>query len=202
MAVGGQMDVDPIKAEGVREGGFQATNSKSDDVEASSSTSKSASLDLISQLESDLALMLQIMSSSLHFIATRSAHVQLNDDIPLFQALTNASASASRQLLSPEAMAEEIEELTDDLVGKAKEMEKLIQSIPCKRDESVVMKELKEIDEEMVEANKDFIEALEEVSRLRSDIDSLLRALCDDHRAGRARLAASVAAQERKKRQK
>lgn len=153
---------------------------------------KRSSLDLISQLESDLALMLQVMSSSLHFLASRSAHVQLSDEIPLFQPLGSVTANASRQLIGYDAMADNIEELTDDLVGKAKEMERLIQALPRERDETDVKADLKKIDEEMVEANEGFLGALDEALRLRADIGRLLRGLCDGHQSGRARLAASV----------
>lgn len=135
------------------------------------------SMDLISQLESDLALMLQIMSSSMHFLANRSAHVQLNAAIPLFQPISGASLSASRNLIDSATMHENIEELTDDLVGKAKDMERLLQALPCQRNEEAVKEELRQIDGQMAEANAEYRAALQESSELNRGAD------CDDEYA-------------------
>ncbi|PWN37455.1 uncharacterized protein FA14DRAFT_115841, partial [Meira miltonrushii] len=118
------------------------------------------SIDLISQLESDLALMLQIMTSSLHFLTHRSAHVQINNVIPLFQPTNLAQSHAANHLIDAETMSENIDELTDDLVLKAKEMESLLQRLPKQTNEDQVKRELEQIDEEMSVANQEYRDAL------------------------------------------
>lgn len=152
-----------------------------------------ASMDLISQLESDLALLLQIMSSSLHYVANRSAHVQLNADVPLFQPVSGASLHASRRLIDPTTMYDNIEELTDDLVGKAKDMERLLDALPRQQDQADVQRELLTINDDMRTANKEYAAALQDAAALKEELDALLRHTCDEHQAGRAQLAAAVA---------
>lgn len=212
--------------------------------------------DVISQLEGDLALLLQIMSSSLHYIANRSAHVQLSEAIPLYNAISGSAGQASRALVDRATMAESIEELTDDLVGKAKDMERRISMLPGKRkkssspgraqaqaqaqahtedsragpsggrrqakersqaqsqaqeaaegqshthdaadieddeEEAAIQHELRDIDEQMHSANNEYRSALAEAHTLHAELDGLLRSVCDDHQAGRARLAEAAA---------
>lgn len=120
------------------------------------------SIDLISQLESDLALMLQIMTSTLHFLTHRSAHVQINNTIPLFQPTNLAQSHATNHLIDAETMSENIDELTDDLVLKAKEMERLLQRLPKQMNETSVKVELEQIDGEMKIANQEYRDALRE----------------------------------------
>lgn len=154
--------------------------------------SDSPSTDTVSQLESDLALMLQIMSSSLHHIANRSAHVQLSEAIPLYQPVGGSAMHASRSLVDRASMAENIEELTDDLVGKAKDMESLIAKLPNSQDEASVKEELAVLDEQMSVANRSYRDALQEARSLQSSLSTLLQDMCDDHQEARANLASSA----------
>ena len=123
------------------------------------------SIDLISQLECDLALMLQIMTSTLHFLTHRSAHVQINNTIPLFQPTNLAQSHATNHLIDAETMSENIDELTDDLVLKAKEMERLLQRLPKQMNENSVKVELEQIDGEMIIANQEYRDALRDAGK-------------------------------------
>jgi mediator of RNA polymerase II transcription subunit 21 len=134
---------------------------KDEEEEENKNTQQSGtSIDLISQLESDLALMLQIMTSSLHFLTHRSAHVQINSKIPLFQPTNLVQSNAANHLIEEKIMSENIDELTDDLILKAKEMEGLLQRLPKQTNEQSIKQELQQIDQEMIVANKEYRDAL------------------------------------------
>lgn len=139
---------------------FDSKENEMENEDQQNGQSAGPSIDLISQLESDLALMLQIMTSSLHFLTHRSAHVQINDLIPLFQPTNLAQSNATNYLIDSESMSDNIDELTDDLVLKAKQMEELIERLPKQANEEIVQQELKQIDQEMVSVNQEYRTAL------------------------------------------
>jgi hypothetical protein len=118
--------------------------------------------DLISTIESDLTLLIQIMSSSLHYISNKSAHSQLNADIPLYNPVGVGQVIASKFLVEEKVMAESIEELTDDLVGKVKDISKLVQQLPVERDAGDVKEELSRLQLQVASVNEEYRSALSE----------------------------------------
>ena len=119
-------------------------------------------MDLISTIESDLTLLVQIMSSSLHYISNRSAHVRLNPDIPLYNPVGAGQMMASKSLVDEASMADSIEELTDDLVGKVKDIERLVEQLPQEREEEQVQGEIRELHQQMAGVNQEYRHALSE----------------------------------------
>jgi hypothetical protein len=125
-------------------------------------TETGTGIDLISTIESDLTLLIQIMSSSIHYISNKSAHVQLNADIPLFNPVGAGQMMASKMLVDETSMMESIEELTDDLVGKVKDIEKLVEQLPQEREEGIVKTEISELHQKIAGVNKEYKSALQE----------------------------------------
>lgn len=121
-----------------------------------------ADTDLISTIESDLTLLIQIMSSSLHYISNKSAHSQLNADIPLYHPVGVGQVIASKFLVEEKVMAESIEELTDDLVGKVKDISRLVQQLPVERDDEDVKEELSGLQLQVANVNEEYRSALSE----------------------------------------
>jgi hypothetical protein len=125
-----------------------------------------AGTDLISVVESDLTLLIQIMSSSIHYISNKSAHVQLNSDIPLYNPVGAGQLLASKMLVDEKSMMESIEELTDDLVGKVKDIEKLVEQLPKERDDEEVRQEIDVLHQQMAGVNEEYRTAAKEASEL------------------------------------
>jgi hypothetical protein len=125
--------------------------------------------DLISTIESDLTLLIQIMSSSLHYISNKSAHSQLNADIPLYNPVGAGQVMASKFLVEEKVMAESIEELTDDLVGKVKDISRLVDHLPVERDEGDVKLELEGLQKQVASVNEDYRSALSEAGECQTE---------------------------------
>jgi hypothetical protein len=141
---------------------------------SSTSTSKSTTAedvgtgtDLISAIESDLTLLIQIMSSSIHYISNKSAHVQLNADIPLYNPTGAGQLMASKMLVDEAGMLESIEELTDDLVGKVKDIEHLVELLPRERTEEEYQEEIRVLHDQVAGVNEEYRRALQEASECR-----------------------------------
>lgn len=120
--------------------------------------------DVITTIEQDLSLLLRILTSSIHYISTRSSMVQLSESIPLSRPAGAAGAYANTNMVDKATMKESIEELTDDLIQKAKDIETLVDRLPVTQDEETYQRELKGLDEEMKEANEEYRSALQEAS--------------------------------------
>ncbi|UZJ51250.1 hypothetical protein CBS101457_000570 [Exobasidium rhododendri] len=154
-------------------------------------------VDLISTIESDLTLLIQIMSSSIHHISNKSAHVQLNAEIPMYNPTGAGQLMASKMLVDEESMADNIEELTDDLVGKVKDIEKLVEALPKEREEEEYQREIKELNDQVAGINEEYRRALQEASTLKVELDTTLHNLCENYQTTRERLALTAASQKK-----
>lgn len=121
--------------------------------------------DVITLIEQDLSLLLRILTSSIHYISTRSSMVQLSDSIPLSRPTGAAGAYANSNMVERATMKESIDELTDDLIQKAKDIETLVDRLPVTQDEEAFQSELQGLDEEMKVANEEYRSALQEASK-------------------------------------
>lgn len=122
--------------------------------------------DVISTIESDLTLLVQIMSASIHYISTKSAHVQMNATIPQYNPVGSGQVHASKFLVDQEIMAESIEELSDDLVGKIKDIEKLVKQLPRQVDDQSFQLELDQLQQQMAGVNEEYRNALNEAGEI------------------------------------
>lgn len=129
---------------------------------AAAAADEKAGTDLISAIESDLTLLVQIMSASIHYISTKSAHVQMNADIPQYNPVGSGQVHASKFLVDQETMAESIEELSDDLVGKVKDIERLVGQLPQEIDDQSFQLELNQLQKQIAGVNEEYRSALSE----------------------------------------
>lgn len=82
--------------------------------------------DQIETLEEAIDFLLKIMAASISYLSRKAPHIQTNPDVPL-SVLPQAAKDA---LVDEETMVESAEELVQDLMIKAKQVEKLIKDLP------------------------------------------------------------------------
>ena len=82
--------------------------------------------DPIATLEEAIDFLLKIMAASISYLTRKAPHIQLHPEIPL----AALSEKAAENLVDEETMVESAEELVQDLMLKAKEVELLINALP------------------------------------------------------------------------
>ncbi|SPO24756.1 uncharacterized protein UTRI_01728_B [Ustilago trichophora] len=139
-------------------------------------------MDVLTQLDSALDLLLSIMSSSIAYTSRKAIHATLpSSTIPL-------TILGKTEAISPTEMDEAISELVSDLVEKAESIRSIILHLPTTEalgNEDELGQELDRLQREMSEVNKEYRRVVEEVKGLRGEVEQLARALGDKLRDGR-----------------
>lgn len=144
-----------------------------------------SNMDLLTQLDKDIDLLLKIMSSSIAYISRKAKHQQLPQSaVPL-------TILGKTEAVEPEVMDESIQELVEDLVTKAREIQEIILHIPDDNlgDDAALVslflallysdwnasaemnpkqKELEHLEAEMKEANVEYRKAVKEAGEWRA----------------------------------
>lgn len=140
-------------------------------------------MDLLTQLDSDIDLLLKIMSSSISFISRKAKHTPLpSTTIPL-------TILGKTEAIEPAEMDDAIAELVSDLVEKAQSIREIILHLPTKESlggDEELEKHLAAMQEEMKEVNEEYRAAVLEVGVLREEVRGLLEVVCEGGREGRA----------------
>ncbi|KDN45099.1 hypothetical protein K437DRAFT_126255 [Tilletiaria anomala UBC 951] len=150
--------------------------------------------DEIETLEEAIDFLLRIMAASISYLTRKAPHVQTNPAIPLVL----LSATASQTLVDEETMVESADELVQDLMMKAKQVEAYIGDLPewASRDgqQPAQIAELEALQSEMRHANEEYRAAVREASVLQLQVSELLHQVCNDQQHTRVALAKATGA--------
>lgn len=83
-----------------------------------------AGMDAITELENSLDTLLKVMASAIAYLSRKAGHQQVNAAVPL-------TTLGNTEGLTPEALAASRDELVDDLVAQACDVERRIYALPC-----------------------------------------------------------------------
>lgn len=151
-------------------------------------------MDLLTQLDSDIDLLLQIMSSSVAFISRKAKHSPLpSSSIPL-------TILGKTEAISPAEMEDAIGELVSDLVEKASSIREIILHLPTEGSlggEVELQSDLRRVEEEMEGVNREYRAAVEEVKALKGEVRELVLLVEQAGREGRAWLVEELEAPKR-----
>ncbi|WFD30949.1 hypothetical protein MSPP1_001975 [Malassezia sp. CBS 17886] len=126
-------------------------------------------MDNIAQLEDAFDTLFKVMASAVAYLSRKAGHKQVNATVPVTllgntEALDNAVLQASR------------DELVQDLIVQAKDVEMRIQALPAGSSDDlsqILGARLTDWEERMKEANRDYQEALDEAHTLLAELDAL-----------------------------
>ncbi|SPC66836.1 uncharacterized protein UHOD_02338 [Ustilago sp. UG-2017b] len=139
-------------------------------------------MDLLTQLDTSLDLLLRIMSSSIAYISRKALHTPLpSSTVPL-------TVLGKTEAIDPVEMDDAIAELVSDLVDKAQSIREIIQHLPTKQSlggDQELETHLKRLQEEMRDANQEYSQVRLEVDHLRAEVEALCRVLAEERRVGR-----------------
>ncbi|EIN13169.1 hypothetical protein PUNSTDRAFT_117070 [Punctularia strigosozonata HHB-11173 SS5] len=133
-----------------------------------------SSMDRVTQLQDEIQQLLQIMSSSIAYLTTRSNFAQVSPQIPI------TKQRNPEKFDPPEVLEANKKELVTDLMVKAKQIEFLIQSLPEPESEESQATRLQALENEMQEANAEYIHALSRAKDLHRQVSDVLRRMLDD----------------------
>lgn len=153
-------------------------------------------MDLLTQLDSEIDLLLSIMSSSIAYISRKARHTVLpSSTIPL-------TILGKTESISAEEMDAAISELVTDLVDKAESIKQIIQHLPTEQDlggEQELTAELQSMEKEMRVVNDEYRAVKEQVGRLKGEVEELVRLASERQREGRSWLVEELMGGERAK---
>ncbi|KAI0960957.1 hypothetical protein AcV7_000191 [Taiwanofungus camphoratus] len=131
-------------------------------------------MDRITQLQDEIQQLLTIMSSSIAYLTSRSNFMQVSPDIPI------TKQRKPDKFDQPGVLESNKKELVTDLLVKAKQIELLIQSLPEPESEEVQAKRLQSLEEEMIQANEEYVRALNRAKSLHQQISNVLHTMLDE----------------------
>ncbi|KAI0358860.1 hypothetical protein OH77DRAFT_1448025 [Trametes cingulata] len=131
-------------------------------------------MDRITQLQDEIQQLLTIMSSSIAYLTSRANFVQVSPDIPI------TKSRNPEKYDPPDVFEANKKELVTDLIVKAKQVEYLIQSLPEPDPEEKQVERLETLEEEMTQANAEYIQAVNRAKSLHAQICDVLRNMLDE----------------------
>ncbi|KAI9068867.1 hypothetical protein FKP32DRAFT_1560829 [Trametes sanguinea] len=131
-------------------------------------------MDRITQLQDEIQQLLTIMSSSIAYLTSRANFVQVSPDIPITKSRNPDKYDP------PDVFEANKKELVTDLIVKAKQVEYLIQSLPEPDPEEKQVERLQVLEEEMSQANAEYVEAVNRAKNLHAQICDVLRNMLDE----------------------
>ncbi|OAX36817.1 hypothetical protein K503DRAFT_694415 [Rhizopogon vinicolor AM-OR11-026] len=131
-------------------------------------------MDRITQLQDEIQRLLTIMSSTIAYLTARSTFLQVSEEIPITKTRNPDKYD------SPELFEANKKELVQDLIVKAKQIEYLIQSLPVPEPEEEQANRLQALEQEMQEANEEYIQAVDRAKHLHRQISEFLRTMLDN----------------------
>lgn len=159
--------------------------------------------DLLTQLDSEVDLLLKIMSSSIAYVSRKAQHQPLPyDDNPAAAAIP-LTILGQTEAISPQEMHESAAELVSDLVNKASEIKAIILHLPDTNsaadtgssaadvDDVQLRSDLHTLERELHDANAEYEAASAQAADLHAAISSLLAQVCAHQQDVTAWLASS-----------
>ncbi|KZP11878.1 hypothetical protein FIBSPDRAFT_799683 [Athelia psychrophila] len=131
-------------------------------------------MDRITQLQDEIQQLLTIMSSSIAYLTSRANFVQVSEEVPI------TKQRNPDKFDPPDVFEANKKELVTDLVVKAKQVEYLIQSLPEPEAEEVQAARLQVLENEMTEANAEYIQAVNRAKDLHRQVSDVLRTMLSD----------------------
>ncbi|KZP22072.1 hypothetical protein FIBSPDRAFT_931300 [Athelia psychrophila] len=131
-------------------------------------------MDRITQLQDEIQQLLTIMSSSIAYLTSRANFVQVSEEVPI------TKQRNPDKFDPPDVFEANKKELVTDLVVKAKQVEYLIQSLPEPEAEEVQATRLQVLENEMTEANAEYIQAVNRAKDLHRQVSDVLRTMLSD----------------------
>lgn len=140
-------------------------------------------MDLLTQLDSDLDLLLRIMSSSIAYISRKAKHTPLpSSTVPL-------TILGKTESIEPAEMDEAINELVTDLVEKAASIREIILHLPTRESlgtDDELQNALTGLQREMDTANQEYISAVSAAKVLQKEVSELVQLVAEQQRQGRS----------------
>ncbi|THU90799.1 hypothetical protein K435DRAFT_675445 [Dendrothele bispora CBS 962.96] len=127
-----------------------------------------SNMDRITQLQDEIQNLLMIMSNSIAYLTSRANFLQISPEIPVTKQRNPDKYD------TPEVFEANKKELVTDLIRKAKQIEYLISSLPEPEPEEEQAIRLQALEEEMQQANSEYIDAVNRAKNLHSQISDLL----------------------------
>lgn len=126
-------------------------------------------MDLLTQLDSEVDLLLKIMSSSIAYVSRKAQHQQLP---PLHIPLTILGQT---EAIAPAEMHDSAAELVADLVHKAAEIKSIILHLPGRTtDDAQLTTDLHALQTQLHTANAEYRAACTQAAHLHTAISALL----------------------------
>ncbi|KAJ3533115.1 hypothetical protein NM688_g7327 [Phlebia brevispora] len=133
-----------------------------------------SNMDRITQLQDEIQQLLQIMSSSIAYLTSKANFLQVSPDVPI------TKQRNPEKVDTPDVFEDNKRELVTDLMVKAKQIEYLINSLPQPEAEEVQAKRLEELEQQMTQANEEYIRALNRAKSLHQRISQVLKDMLND----------------------
>ncbi|OCH94184.1 hypothetical protein OBBRIDRAFT_770225 [Obba rivulosa] len=131
-------------------------------------------MDRITQLQDEIQQLLTIMSSSIAYLTSRANFKQVSPDIPV------TKQRNPEKYDPPDVFEANKKELVTDLAVKAKQVEYLIQSLPEPEPEEEQAQRLQVLEQEMAQANEEYIRAVDRAKNLYQQVSDILRTMLDE----------------------
>ncbi|KAI8983290.1 hypothetical protein BD414DRAFT_490468 [Trametes punicea] len=131
-------------------------------------------MDRITQLQDEIQQLLTIMSSSIAYLTSRANFVQVSQEIPI------TKSRPTEKYDPPDVFEANKKELVTDLIVKAKQVEYLIQSLPEPDPEEKQVERLQALEDEMTEANAEYVQAVNRAKSLHAQMCDVLRNMLDE----------------------
>ncbi|KAF4623680.1 hypothetical protein D9613_001399 [Agrocybe pediades] len=131
-------------------------------------------MDRITQLQDEIQQILMIMSKSITYLTSRTNFVQVSPEIPITKHRNQDKYDP------PDVFEANQKELVTDLIVKAKQIEYLINSLPEPEPEELQAQRLQDLEEEMTQANAEYIRAVNRAKDLHAQITEVLSMMLED----------------------
>ncbi|KAL4402609.1 RNA polymerase II transcriptional regulator [Malassezia pachydermatis] len=133
----------------------------------------------ITELEDSLDTLLKVMASAIAYLSRKSGHKQVNQEVPL-------TTLGNTEGLSEDVLASNREELIEDLISQAKDVEQRISDLSLASvKEDAQMEEIVSLEKELHAANQDYQQALDDANALSAKLRDVLMQLTQDRHTAR-----------------
>ncbi|KAI0809202.1 hypothetical protein BC629DRAFT_1100821 [Irpex lacteus] len=130
-------------------------------------------MDRITQLQDEIQQLLTIMSNSVAYLTSKANFAQVSPEVPI------TKQRNPEKVDPPDVFEDNKKELVHDLMVKAKQVEYLINALPVPEPEEVQATRLQSLEEEMTQANEDYLKAVNR-ARLHKRITEVLRNMLNE----------------------
>jgi len=114
------------------------------------------------------------MSNSIAYITSKANFVQVSPEVPV------TKQRNPEKVDPPDVFEENKKELVQDLMVKAKQIEYLINALPVPEPEETQALRLQSLEEQMSQANDEYIRAVNRTRGLHQRITEVLRSMLDE----------------------